>query len=288
MGRRIKITARIIGGLGNQLFSYAAARRLAMMNGAELRTDSVSGFLKDRYGRKFALHHFNIPQNVVPSRTLCTNSRYYRGFLKLVSKQLPFGRGPFLVENGNDYDRRMVDLRLRRSIYMEGYWQSENYFKDIEPQIREDLRFISTPTPEATALSREMQTGEAVAVHVRRLQISKPLQVAYYRRACEFMVEKLRSPRFYIFSDCPGWAEANFDPHAPVMHVNVAGDDGTGWQDLWLMSQCSHFIIANSTFSWWGAWLCRNSGKIVVYPSFFANWGHAGLVPKSWIPVQSH
>jgi hypothetical protein len=285
-GCKHRVTVRIIGGLGNQLFSFAAARRLALANDADLLIDHLSGFQDDGFQRKYALHHFNIPQNMISENDPRVRSRPYRIMLKFVSGMLPFHLRPFLIENGNNFNRQLVRLRLRKDVYIQGYWQSEQYFKDVESQIREDLTIISTPTPGAVDIGHKVKSVESVAVHVRRLKITNPLPVTYYVNAIRYLIEHIKAPHYYIFSDSPGWAEKNLRMEAPVSYINIDTMDESGWMDLWLMSQCRHFIIANSTFSWWGAWLGNNSDKMILYPDFFDNWGHLGLIPNGWKPVR--
>jgi len=280
-----RVTVRLLGGLGNQLFSYAAARRLALVNDAELRIDHLSGFRRDGFQRQYALYNFNIPQNLVSESELFVRSRICRGLLRKFSELLPFHLRPYLVETGNDFDERLVTLKLRRDVYLQGYWQSERYFKDIEPQIREDLKIISKPSPEALTVSRQIERAEAVGVHVRRMQIASPLPLTYYLRAAEYIMTCVDRPHFFIFSDFPDWVEKNLRFGAPINYVTQGLGDESGWIDLWLMSLCSHFIIANSTFSWWGAWLGMNPEKVVIYPSFSKNWGHVGLVPDAWVMI---
>ena len=280
------VTVRIIGGLGNQLFSYAAARRLALTNNAELLVDQISGFKTDSFGRNFVLHHFNLHENLVSGHELFVRSRYFRGMLKIFSRMLPFSFRPFLVEKGNDFDEQLLKLKLKHNVFIQGYWQSEQYFKDIEPQIREEFKIITNPGAEAGALCRQIQNAEAVALHIRREQISRPLPVNYYEDAIELLVQHVFRPHLFVFSDMPAWAREHIRFEYPTVYVERSqDDDGGGWIDLWLMSHCQHFIIANSTFSWWGAWLSKNPEKLVFYPEFFDNWGHIGLIPDGWIPI---
>ena len=282
-GRQKRVTVCIWGGLGNQLFSYAAARRLAIVNNAELRIDHLSGFRSDKFSRQYALHYFNIPQNLVsPREAFVSYGRISRALVRKLSRLLPFSWRPYLREEQNDFDERLVNLKLCGNVYLEGYWQSEGYFQDVQQQIREDLKVTSPISPDAVAMSRHIEQVEAISVHVRRLQIDHPLEPDYYFRAVEYMKARIERPHFFVFSDSPGWAQASlrFDAHATF--VTQAPGDDSGCMDLRLMSLCKHFIIANSTFSWWGAWLGTNPNKIVTSPSFFKNWGHVGLLPDGW------
>ena len=283
-GRQKRVTVCICGGLGNQLFSYAAARRLAIVNNAELRIDHLSGFWNDKFGRQYALHHFNIPQKLVtPGEAFISYGRFSRALLRKLSRLIPFSARPYIMETRNDFDERLVNLKLRCNVYLEGYWQSEGYFQDVQQQIREDLKMISPIKPDTVAMSGRIEQVEAIGVHVRRMQIDHPLEPDYYFRAIEYLKTRIEMPHFFVFSDSPGWAQTTLRFDAPTTFVTKEPGDDSGCMDLWLMSLCKHFIIANSTFSWWGAWLGTNPNKIVTCPSFFKNWGHVGLVPDSWV-----
>ncbi|MFH1881791.1 MAG: alpha-1,2-fucosyltransferase [Planctomycetota bacterium] len=283
-GRQKRVTVCIWGGLGNQLFSYAAARRLAIVNNAELRLDHLSGFRSDKFCRHYALHHFNISQKLVtPGEAFVSYGRISRALVRKLSRLLPFSWRPYLREEQNDFDERLVNLKLRGNVYLEGYWQSEGYFQGVQQQIREDLKMISPISPDTVAMSRHIEQAEAIGVHVRRLQIDHPLEPDYYFRAVEYMKARIGRPHFFVFSDCPDWAEENLRFDTPATFVTQEPGDDSGCMDLWLMSLCKHFIIANSTFSWWGAWLGINPNKIVTSPFFLKNWGHVGLLPDNWV-----
>jgi len=283
-GRQKRVTVRIWGGLGNQLFSYAAARRLAIVNKAGLRIDHLSGFRSDKFGRHYALHHFNIPQNLVsPRKAFVSYGRIPRALVRRLSRFMPFSWRPYLMEERNDFDERLVNLKLRGNVYLEGYWQSERYFQDVQQQIREDLKMTSPISPESFTMCRRVEQVESIGVHVRRTQIDHPLEPGYYFRAFEYISAHVERPHVFVFSDSPGWAEATLRFDAPVTFVTQVPGDDSGCMDLWLMSLCKHFIIANSTFSWWGAWLGTNPNKIITCPSFLENWGHKGLAPDNWV-----
>lgn len=277
------MTVRIMGGLGNQLFTYAAARRLASANEAELRIDHLSGFRIDTYGRRYGLGEFRIVGKLVePHETFVRAGRYRRELVRRWSRLLPFNRRAYLSEERGDFDSRLVGLTLSRSVYLDGYWQSELYFKDFEATIREDLQFGRRHSVEAEELRRQIEEVEAVAVHVRRERYAHRLDAAYYIRAVTCLRHRLTRPHLFVFSDSPQWARQNLDFDVPTTFVTHSAGDEDGYDDMWLMSLCRHFIIANSSFSWWGAWLGEKSGTIVICPQFFANWGHVGLIPDRW------
>ena len=139
-----KVVTRIFGGLGNQLFAYAAARRLALANKAELVIDHISGFTYDsQYQRQYQLDHFAIPcSKATAAERLEPFSRIRRNLLRRWNARRPFEQRRYIQQQGIDFDPRLLTLRPSGTLYLEGYWQSEGYFKDVESQIREDLRII--------------------------------------------------------------------------------------------------------------------------------------------------
>ncbi len=296
------ITALIYGGLGNQLFCYAAARRLALVNDAELVLDNVSGFQWDKYQRHWQLGHFNINgRRAIDRERFEPFGRVRRKLARMWNAKLPFEKRWYIRQQGPDFDPRLVSLRPNHNIYLHGYWQSEDYFKDIEATIRQDLQ-ITPPTDEANREMAKHIGGQlAVAVHVRFFdepQSSSSINNAagnYYNRAVVEMEARAPNAHYFIFSDNPIAARTRIplsdDRITLVMHNH--GDENA-YADLWLMTQCNHFIIANSTFSWWGAWLGKQSlGSIVIAPYFTisgegktTSWGFRGLLPDTWSRIE--
>lgn len=292
-----KIVVRIKGGLGNQLFCYAAARRLALANKAELLIDNVTGFVWDhQFNRPYALSSFNIPcRNATPAERLEPFGRYRRRLLKWLSRRRPFMERKYLEQEGVGYDKRLLAFKVNGDMFMEGLWQSEQYFKDIEQTIRSELRIIPPKDEINQRMADEISSDIAVALHVRWFNppgssASHNLSVDYYQRAIAMMEEQVASPHYFLFSDDPDSARSllNLSGRKVTIVSHNRGDDNA-YADLWLMSQCQHFITANSTFSWWGAWLATNKDKIVLTPNFKVDgltaWGFDGLIPDDWIKL---
>lgn len=292
-----KLIVRIFGGLGNQLFCYAAARRLALKNNAELVIDHVSGFEFDhKYRRHYQLDKFHIPCRLAtPSERFKPFPRLRRYIKKRVHRSKPFEKRPYILQEGVDFDKRLLDIRFKGTKYLEGYWQSEQYFTDIEEVIRNELRFQEPVDPENHRMREAITSKLSVAIHLRFFKPpgdtegnNAPGQ--YYQRAVDFMRKKYPDAHYFIFSDRPDAAAEmiplSSDQYTVVNHNR--GDDNAPY-DMWLMSHCDHFIIANSTFSWWGAWLSENSDKTVVAPAHVSRegvkWGFDGLIPEKWIKL---
>ncbi len=292
-----KVITRIKGGLGNQLFCYAAARRLALVNGAELVIDDVTGFTRDRqYRRHYLLDNFNIRvRKATPWERLEPFERYRRGVMKWLSRRKPFAERRYLEQEGRDYDERLLTLKIKDTLYLDGLWQSEDYFKDVEQIIREDLRIIPPTDALNKRKAEEIRNSHAVALHVRWFDAPgstemRNVSADYYSRAIALMGEKIDSPRYFLFSDDPEAASAKLPlPEGLVTFVSHNRGDENAYADLWLMTQCRHFITANSTFSWWGAWLSPEKSKIIISPdirlSSTVSWRFSGLIPKSWIII---
>jgi len=292
-----KIIARIKGGLGNQIFCYAAARRLALINKAELVIDDITGFVRDiRYKRRYMLDHFNIrARKATPAERFEPFERCRRMLAKRLSRHKPFENKRYLLQEGMDFDKRLLTLPVRGTLYLDGYWQSEKYFKDAEQIIRDDLRIIAPPELQNQRMAEEINNCQSVALHVRDFDATDGsagcnISFDYYRRAVALMAERVESPHYFLFSDAVEAARARLDlPENEMRSVSLNRGAEDAYADLWLMSQCKHFITANSTFSWWGAWLSGSKEKIVVAPGLKAEgeaaWGFDGLIPSNWFKV---
>ena len=294
----LKIIPRIFGGLGNQLFIYAAARRLAIVNDAELLIDDTSGFSYDKtYKRHYQLEHFTIPcHKCTMAERLEPFSRLRRALKRKWNQRLPFEQRVYLTQERIDFDSRLLSFKPQKTVYLEGYWQSENYFKDIEPTIRQDLEIIPPSDAINLEIVQRMQKCVAVALHVRFFdepQISGCNNVPYdyYSRAVAMMERQVPDAHYFIFSDQPEAACARIAlPESRFTLVSHNIGDVNAFADLWLMTHCQHFIIANSTFSWWGAWLAEKTNKVVIAPGFEKRdgkmwWGFDGLLPDEWLKL---
>lgn len=295
-----KLIPRLFGGLGNQLFIYAASRRLALVNNAELVLDDVSGFVYDTaYQRHYQLDHFNIPcRKATAVERLQPFARVRRYLARRWNQRKPFAQRAYLLQEGIDYDPHLLLFKPQGTVYLEGYWQSEAYFKDIEGTIRQDLQ-ITPPTDAANlGMASQIRHCTAVAVHVRFFDEPHAVGINnapddYYSRAVNTMEQLVSNAHYFIFSDQPEAARTLIPlPDDRLTQVTHNQGDEQAYADLWLMTQCQHFIIANSTFSWWGAWLAASTNKRVIAPGFemrskgrVAAWGFKGLLPDAWLKL---
>jgi hypothetical protein len=289
-----KIVARLFGGLGNQLFIYAAARRLALVNGGELVIDDVSGFTADyRYRRQCQLQHFRaLYRSATAAERLEPLSKLRRHLLRSINARRQFDHRNYIYQASNGFEPRLLTLKPRGVLHVEGYWQSEKYFEDIENVIRSELAMIPPVTAQNLSLAEKIRSELAVAVHFRSFQRTDPLAVnlpaTYYSNAVKMMMQTLPRAHYFVFSDDPIAAKACVSvPEECVTFICHNRGDDCAFADMWLMSLCKHFIIANSTFSWWGAWLGSKAGKHVIAPNYLKEhgasaWGFSGLIPDAW------
>ena len=294
-----KVVLRVFGGLGNQLFCYAAARRLSIVNNAELLIDSSSGFKYDSlYKRSYQLENFNILSNKAGKRYRFEPfSKIRRYILRRFNLLFSFSNRSFIQQESIGFDERLLSVKFNGVMYIEGYWQSEGYFKDIEEIIRKDLN-ITPPLDRANQkLKRHIDKVQSVALHVRYFDDPTAkdsfnnASIDYYARAIKMMDDLHPNSHYFIFSDNPKQA-LNVIPLSRdrVTCISHNTGDVNAYADLWLMSSCKHFITANSTFSWWGAWLSANSEKCIITPNIaykkgVSAWGFDGLIPDDWIKI---
>ncbi|WP_287601768.1 alpha-1,2-fucosyltransferase [Thiothrix sp.] len=292
-----KIIPRIFGGIGNQLFCYAAARRLAVVNGAELIIDNISGFSHDHtYQRQYQLDNFNIPcRTATAIERLQPFSRVRRHLKRAYNRRLEFENRKYIQQDGMDFEPRLLSLKPTATTYLEGYWQSEDYFKDAEQTIRSDLQIKAPNDNKNLATLIEVQQYLSIAVHIRFFDPPEDnghhnTSRIYYINAISKMEKLFPNAHYFIFSDRPNDAR-NYIPLPDERMTLISHNKGdtNAYADLWLMTQCQHFIIANSTFSWWGAWLGKNSKKVIITPSVILDgktaWGFKGLIPETWIKI---
>lgn len=283
------IISRINGGLGNQMFQYAAGRALALRHGAELVLDTRVFDAKTQFG--FGLGHFNTQERPAAAGELPPQKRtsplrhlVWRG-LRLKPK--------LFREDGLSYNSTFE--RAEDGIYLNGYWQSERYFKPFEETIRQDFEIRTPPDLANRAILAELADMPAISLHIRRGDyVVDPRTNAthgtctldYYSRAVDLIAGRMaEAPVVIAFSDDPDWVRENLV--LPVeMRVMDHNDSDHNYEDMRLMSACRHHVIANSSFSWWGAWLNPSADKIVVSPArWFADpkLVNEDIWPEDWI-----
>lgn len=288
------VIVKLMGGLGNQMFQYAAARRLAYVHDTTLKFD-LSWFSNIAEGdtlRKYALSVFAIKENfAAPEEAENLKGNYGRGWHTLFGLYSGKPSGFLIQEKHYHFDPAI--LKLPDNVYLEGYWQSERYFSDIEDVIRKEFMVKIEPDPLNRQLSEAIKHSEAVSLHVRRGDFLKPntnafhgvCSLGYYQSAIDKIASQVQLPHFYVFSDEPRWVKENLDLAYPATFIDHNGSN-KAYEDIKLMSLCKHHIIANSSFSWWGAWLNNNPEKTVIAPMKWFNKEDINtrdLIPETWI-----
>jgi hypothetical protein len=279
------IISQLNGGLGNQMFQYALGRKLSLLYGVPLKLDF--SMATGDTTRTYRLGNYCIPAEFatdseisgIKSTSLFDYLKMY--YLRSIYKEPHF-----------QYDKNI--LHGKKNVYLQGYWQSEKYFKDIEDTLVRDFTLLKEPDYHNREVAEQIREQESVSIHIRRGDyVTSPTTNAYhgicseeyYVNAIRTIESKVKNPHIYLFSDDTDWVRQQFYTGHPttIMDFNGTKKD---YADMWLMSLCRHHIIANSSFSWWGAWLCRNPGKIVIAPQrWFANpdINTSDLIPNTWI-----
>jgi len=286
------IIVKIQGGLGNQLFQYAAGRRLAIKNRTELKLDTTLYRPEHRYYRHYHLNFFNIKAAIANDREIA--DFLHNKLLKLADFFKPLTKRSIINYQGYDYDRMILKL-TGKNIYLSGYWQSEKYFKDIEDMIKQEVTLKNPLGNYATELGKLIDGHNSVSLHIRRgdylnekfSRVYTSLPLAYYTEASKVIMTKVAKPHFFIFSDDLPWVEKNFS--LPYQAVLVGRNQPIAdYEQLILMSRCRHNIMANSSFSWWGAWLNNRPDKLVIAPKdWFASkkYHNRAIYPDYWIKI---
>ena len=282
------IISKLKGGLGNQMFQYAIGRQLSLLNKDNLFLD-----------KEALLNNTNL---------IYTKRDYELNIFKLSSKDLNFNNltkfinkikqkikpRKIIIESSSEYNESI--LKHTGNLLLDGYWQSEKYFKNIEYQIREDFAFKNKPNEINANILEKIRQSNSISLHIRRgdyvynLNTNKVHGICsteYYDQGISIIQSKVSNPQFFIFSDDIEWVKKNhrFNSEPDYIDFNKGKDS---FEDMRLMSNCKHCIIANSTFSWWAAWLNTNPKKIVIAPKKWFNDATINtqdLIPETWIKI---
>lgn len=299
------IIANIVGGLGNQMFQYACARALALEVGVPLKVTLDMFPAYASYHNGYELDRvFNLELEQATSKELANIIGRFRTPIKirkaLMSKKLAYFRGKYFIldENSDFSDGNGVlkKVHTAKSVYLQGYWQSERYFAKYDDILRKDFTFKTNKNDIIRPLVEDISESNAVSLHIRRGDYVNNIKtfathgicpMEYYSEAIAFLQKQVPNMRLFVFSDDAEWVKENLMVNYPSM-VLINGNYGeNSYIDMQLMSLCTHNIIANSSFSWWGAWLNPNPNKIVIAPKkWFANGKNSeNLFPSSWMQL---
>lgn len=279
------IIIRVQGGLGNQLFQYALYERFKGM-GKEVKADT-SAYRDGREKRQLELAKLGIRLEEAGREELHS---YYADNSILTDRILRYtlGRKRYIKEDSYDFIPHILELK---DGYLSGYWQSEKYFNAVEEKVRSSIKFQKVDTETIVLKERQMEEQNSVSVHVRMGDYLEKSEVygnictiEYYRKAFAYIKDRVKTPVFYVFSDEPDKAAAMLKGYNYCLMTENSGE--SSYKDMYLMSRCKHHIIANSTFSWWGAWLGREKDQIVITPSRWNNFCKENeICGKGWVMI---
>jgi hypothetical protein len=288
------IVTKLIGGLGNQLFQYALARKLALDKDTDVVLD-IDGFEEYKL-HKFSLQNFAFKKNFITDREkilFCLNGYGINSFFSKIRNWL---LKPVVInEHQFNYDPQ-VFRNAKKYTYLNGYWQTDKYFSDIRDVLLKDLIVTRPLEGKNLELATLISTVNAVSVHLRRgdyvsnsetIKIHGICSSLYYQKALQILNEKESDIELFVFSDDIPWCQENFKPSFKTHYIDHNNSDNN-YEDMRLMSLCNHNIIANSSFSWWGAWLNNNPGKTVIAPQTWfqtKDRNYNDVIPDQWIKI---
>lgn len=297
-----------MGGLGNQMFEYACGRALAIQKNTLLKLD-LSYLnrvwlerLKGNPVRRYALgvlkiqEEFAKPDELPPlgwfpgtrlTKVISRIGQFINPNAPVIMRAIPFDLNANLAQLAN----------APPYTYLDGFWQGEEYFKSAKETIQRELTFKQELKNHNLELAHQIRTRNSVSIHIRRddyvwhpihSRFFAECKPDYYHNAIAFIEKQIENPHFFVFSDDLVWPKQSliFGKHL-VTFVDQNLGTPHYYEDMFLMSLCQHNIIANSSFSWWGAWLNQNPQKIVIAPQrwFRTKENDGGIVPKDWIKL---
>lgn len=289
---------RIIGGLGNQMFQYAFAYALSKNNKVDLKLD-LHGF-NNKTLRKYDLGLFKVTYNIatkediqkLKTKQVTLFQKFIIRITKIKPKPTPINQ---YKEPHFHFDLNALDKRCK-NYYFDGYWQSEQYFIDHREALLDTFTLSKEISHQSKAYLQDITNSDSISLHIRRgdyvsneatNKVHGTCNLDYYQQAFSILKEKQDDAHFFIFSDDLNWAKDNLGFIDNITYIELA-ENIPDHEEMFLMSQCDHNIIANSSFSWWGAWLNQHKNKIVIAPK---NWFRVDihdtkdLTPADWMLI---
>jgi hypothetical protein len=281
------IIIRLNGGLANQMFQYAFGRAYSINNSLEFKLD-ISEYETYKL-RNYSLNNLDVTADIADRKEINTMmgfNRVQNYFKRKLGLKIKVNNN-YVKEKFYHFDESA--LLYNDNKYFDGYWQSYKYFQNIRDILLKELNVSNFNNP----LLKSISDSESVSVHIRRgdyvsnavtAEFHGILGIDYYKRAMEIIEDKVKKPVYFFFSDDINWVKENIHSNFESVYV----ENNKDYEDLIFMKRCSHNIIANSSFSWWGAWLNENSSKMVVAPQrWFADGtiNTDDLIPPEWIRV---
>lgn len=294
------IIVKLYGGFGNQMFQYATAKALSLRMKTELYLDlSEFNNPKTITKRKYELSVFQsindkiLTSNDMPSYFLYPTNKFnkYRNhILKIISNY--YGPYKYIKEKFFRFRKDLLSTSIKKNIVIDGYWQTEKYFLEYENEIRSVFCFDFLNKHN---LEDDILNTNSVGVHFRRGDYVSDIKtnnfhglcdINYYIKSTGYFEKKNINYTYFIFSDDIDWVIQNLPE--PIKQKSIFVNTENHFYDMKLMSLCKHNIIANSSFSWWGAWLNKNQNKIVIAPKIWFNdrkQDTCNIIPMKWLRI---
>lgn len=283
------VTVKLMGGMGNQMFQYAMTKTLSHRNNCPLFIDNSQCVDSERLNSKgiflrpFELNVFKIQGKIVDNEPISKTLKIRKqDRLKRVAAILFCEIANRFSDSWKIwiYERKKLVfdktlLRLHGNVILQGYFPSYKYFEGIDELVRQDFTFNIEPDEQNREIIEMISSSNSISLHIRHgdyISNEKTkdkfgiCSIAYYKRAIGFITKSVKNPRFFIFTNSPDFVKNNLKFNHTTVHI-THNSGNKSYEDMRLMSLCKHNIIANSSFSWWGAWLNRNPDKIVVAPA---------------------
>lgn len=275
------IIIHLRGGLGNQMFQYALY--LSFIEKGIPASVDLSHYNKGDSTRGYELEQvFGIKVPAVSAVSKLAGKLHWKLFHPLYKSTYKETDSLFGL-----FDEQITTLR---SAYLKGYWQSEKYFANATVAVRKSFSFTGPSDEENKRLLSMVKNNSSVSIHIRRGDYTGSsdnlvLPLSYYQQAIDFVSKKIDKPVYFVFSDDAAWAAQHLNIPSAVFVNHNQGNNS--YRDMQLMSNCSHNIIANSSFSWWAAWLNQHESKLVIAPSRWITWmeGTRDIIPAEWIKI---
>ena len=280
------------GGLGNQMFQYALYKKLEFMN-KDVAFDT-SFFRSKQNLRELEIGVFGVQYKSITDKEAACIRGY--GYQDSILDKLKYKFKPSKIKTYRDViEKFQPEVLTMDNVYLCGYWQSEKYFKDIRHIILKEFDFPAEIKKKTEVLCEQMEKENSVSIHIRRSDYLTEQNAkiygnicteTYYENAIAYMDSQIDSPQYYVFTDDLAWAREYFKEDRFSIVDEYRGKDS--YTDMYLMSRCKHNIIANSSFSWWGAWLNQNPEKKVLAPKkWFHNHEKEEIVCEDWIRIEN-
>jgi hypothetical protein len=291
------VVVSLSGGLGNQMFQYAFAKSYAEKYNQKIKIELgffQQSFDRDTTPREFGLECYNLSKQIEKKYSLPFYAVGFLGkFTRLLNRAFRLGLREIVYEKGFQYSP--LYLNKKGAYVFVGYWQSYKYCESVIKKVKEDFKLTCSLSDTNKERLFSMNNSNSIALHVRRgdyisnnaaASFHGVCSVEYYKKAFELISEKINNPKVFIFSDDLDWVKKNLVINCAVEYIE--GNDDKPEIDIMLMSNCNHFIIANSSFSWWGAFLGQNDNSIVIRPKLWFvenNERTKDLCPDKWIAL---